>query len=321
MRFNLSAMIPAICFSGLVLAEANIEQAAVGSSADPARIVREPDIKNLVYGPHERNVLDVWKAPGECNPVLFVIHGGGWLRGDKREYVNTRLSGDLDWILQHGITVVAVNYRYSSQAPLPAPVHDAARALQFIRYKADELGIDKTRIIASGDSAGGCTAAWLATHDDLADPKASDPVLRESTRLVGAYVGSGQTSIDPVTIKEWFGDIPVRHPMIPRAAGFETEQEMEAGYEKAKAIYREFSAINHLDSNDPPVYLSYYGELDGKQNGIHHPIFGDRFKKKADEAGVPCIFRLQNASSRNPGIIDWKDWMLERFRLERAKSI
>ncbi len=317
MRPHLSALILASCIAGSFLTTVHGEPEATPDPKPdkPVRVVRDPDLENVRYGPHERNVLDVWKAAGEHNPVLFVVHGGGWLGGDKRGYVNTRMFIDLDWFLQRGVTVVAVNYRYSTQAPLPAPVYDAARALQFIRYKADELGIDKTRIIATGGSAGGCTSAWLATHDDLADPKSEDPVLRESTRLTGAYIVVGQTTIDPVTIKEWFGDIPVHHPMIPRAAGFASEQEMEAGYDGAKALYAEFSPVNHLDAGDPPVYLSCSGELDRTSDGIHHPIFGDRFKKRADEVGAPCIFRLQNSTNRNPDVIGWRDWVLERFGL------
>jgi len=71
------------------------------------------------------------------------------------------------------------------------PLGDAARALQFVRSKAAEWNIDKTRIGATGGSAGACSSLWLAFHDDLADPKSSDPVARESTRLLcAAVIGS-----------------------------------------------------------------------------------------------------------------------------------
>ena len=41
------------------------------------------------------------------------------------------------------------------------------------------------------------TTLWLAYHDDLANPKSDDPVLRESSRLCAGVGVSGQTSIDP----------------------------------------------------------------------------------------------------------------------------
>ena len=73
--------------------------------------------------------------------------------------------------------------------PVQAPMHDTARALQFLRSMAAEWRIDTTRIGAAGGSAGACTALWLAYHDDLADPAGPDPVARESTRLTCAALG------------------------------------------------------------------------------------------------------------------------------------
>lgn len=55
-------------------------------------------------------------------------------------------------------------------------------ALQFVRSKAKEWNIDKTRIGAAGESAGDCSSLWLASHDDLADPESEDSVARELTR-------------------------------------------------------------------------------------------------------------------------------------------
>ena len=87
--------------------------------------------------------------------------------------------------------------------PVEWPLHDAARALQFVRSKAAEWNIDKQRIGASGGSAGACSSLWLAFHPDMADPKSSDPVARESTRLWCAAVTGAQTTLDPQQMKEW----------------------------------------------------------------------------------------------------------------------
>src|SRR5207247_1560778 len=107
-------------------------------------------------------------------------------------------------------SVVSINYRFVSEAaaagikpPVQWPLHDAARALQFVRSKADEWNLDKSRIAASGSSAGACSALWLAFHDDLADPKSSDPTGRESTRLFCAAVVRAQTSLDPKQMTKW----------------------------------------------------------------------------------------------------------------------
>ncbi len=93
-------------------------------------------------------------------------------------------------LLEEGISVASVEYRFIAEAtadgvvpPVHGPLHDAARALQFVRSKASEWNIDKSKIAASGGSAGACTSLWLAFHSDLADPKSADPIARESTRL------------------------------------------------------------------------------------------------------------------------------------------
>ena len=100
----------------------------------------EPTQSNVPYGTHERQVLDFYRAKSEKpTPVVFFIHGGGWVSGDKKN------PPALSQYLAAGISVVSINYRYSWQAqlegirpPVQAPLHDAARALQFIRSKAKE---------------------------------------------------------------------------------------------------------------------------------------------------------------------------------------
>ena len=94
-----------------------------------------------------------------------------------------------------GISVAAINYRFILQAmehkvepPVKGCLHDAARALQTLRSKAKEWNLDPKRVGATGGSAGACTSLWLALHDDLADPKSSDPIARQSSRLTCAAV-------------------------------------------------------------------------------------------------------------------------------------
>ena len=85
---------------------------------------------NVAYGNDERNVLDFWQAEGVGpRPLLIYIHGGGWMKGDKRAMKN---AGEY---LKEGISVASINYRLVPKHPLPTPVHDAARAVQFLRFK------------------------------------------------------------------------------------------------------------------------------------------------------------------------------------------
>ena len=94
--------------------------------------------ENIKYGPHERNVLDFWQAKSDKpTPVLVSIHGGGFVAGNKS--VPPQLLKDC---LDAGISVAAINYRYSTQAIAPASFQDGARALQFLRSKANDWKID-----------------------------------------------------------------------------------------------------------------------------------------------------------------------------------
>ena len=245
-----------------------------------------PTHANVAYDSHERTVLDFWQAKGEGpRPLLIYIHGGGWINGDKKAMKNAQT------YLAHGISVATVNYRLlDKDVTLPTPVHDAARAVQFLRSKAGEWNIDKNKIVLSGQSAGACSSLWIACHDDLAKPQASDPVERESTRVLGAGVRIGQTSIDPVVIEPWIGP-NVYHAMIYKAVGEDSIENAKKNYAKHKELYQEFSAINHLSKDDPALFLEYDSRFDMSipaksiNHGIHHPVFGAKFKEQSSKVG------------------------------------
>jgi len=79
-------------------------------------------------------------------------------------------------MLDHGISVASINYRFTDTARLPAPVHDAARAVQFLRNKSVEWKLDPLRFAAYGISAGATTTLWLACRiqeqpEDMPEPE------------------------------------------------------------------------------------------------------------------------------------------------------
>ncbi len=264
-------------------------------AADEAKQL-PPTSADVSYGPHPRNVLDFWKAEGAGpRPLLVYIHGGGWTGGDKKQDTAHYLP-----FLEKGISCAAINYRLTGEAPLPAPVHDAARAIQFLRTKAAEWNIDTKHIALTGGSAGACTSMWLLLHDDLADPEASDPVLRESTRVCAAAVSAGQTSIDPKVIEGWLGPNVLKHRMINMAVGEPTIEGALQNYEKHKALYVEFSPYNHVDGKDPPLFMTYPADmtLPSKDagHGIHHPVYGVKLKEKSDSVGHECHLLIPGVS-------------------------
>lgn len=260
------------------------------SEEKPAAVVIPATFADVAYGPLPEQILDFWKAQsGQPTPLIINIHGGGWRHGPKEALGRNKR------YLEQGISIAHITYRFTPANPLPAPVMDAARALQFLRSKAAEWNIDPNRVIVTGFSAGGCSALWLATHDDLANPKSADPVERQSTRVSGAMVAGAQTTIEPDHVRNWVGEKAFDHPMICNAGGFRSNEELlKAITDPAIAkLYEEFSPIHHLSADDPPMLLEYGQLAPDNQGDIHGTAFGVEFKKKADALGLKqCWLRV-----------------------------
>ncbi|HKB05931.1 MAG TPA: alpha/beta hydrolase [Gemmataceae bacterium] len=285
----------------IVVAVACLSLIAPATAQDKkANPLPPPDVRDAKYGPHERNVIDLWKAKSDDpTPVVVYIHGGGFRAGDK----STLSSGLLARCLESGISVAAINYRLSNQAAFPAPMLDGGRAVQFLRSKAKEWNVDPKRVAATGGSAGAGISLWLAFHDDLADPKSDDPIARESTRLACAAVQGAQSSYDPRWIKEKIGGRAHEHPALMPFYGLKAD---ELDTPKAHKLYEEASAINYVTKDDAPVFLHYSepkGPLpDDAQpgQGIHHPKFGDELKAKLDPLKIECVLKHQDDYKDKP---------------------
>jgi acetyl esterase len=270
---------------------AKIRQARQGQVAGKVK----PDHADVKYGPHERNVVDLWLAKDAGpRPLVIFIHGGGWVGGDKAQVP----PADIAKLLNAGISVASINYRFSTMAPFPAPIRDGGLAVQFLRHNASQYNLDPARVACYGGSAGAVTSLWLAFHEDLADPKASDPVLRQSTRLTCAGSIAGPTTIDKKTMDDWFGMKVVTHPAILPFYGVKTEAELYS--EKVQKVAAEASPIEHATKDDPPVYLAFPQDLmplppkHSPGEMVHHPLFGVKLKEKLDSLGVECIFEARN---------------------------
>ena len=196
-----------------------------------------------------------------------------------------------------GISVAAIHYRFVTKDPFPAPMHDGARAVQFLRAKAGDFNIDPKRIACFGNSAGAGMSLWLAFHDDLAKPDSKDPVERHSTRLACAGSSGGQTTYNPRQIMEWMAVATLDpHPSLYPFYGIFAEEELEQP-EKQKLVY-DASPISHVNAGDPPVYLSYtqknepVTEVTPPNQYIHHPIFGVKLKDVMDAKKLECILKV-----------------------------
>ena len=80
--------------------------------------------------------------------------------------------------------------------------------------------------------------------------------------------------------------------MIAQAVGEKSIEQVIKKYDKYRELFVEFSPINHLDSNDPPLFMTCSAEMDlpsrDAGHGIHHPVFGVKLKAKSDKIGHEC---------------------------------
>jgi acetyl esterase/lipase len=195
-----------------------------------------------------------------------------------------------------------------------ACLHDAARALQTIRAKAKEWNIDPKRVGATGGSAGACTSLWLALHDDIADSKSSDPIARESSRLTCAAVGGAQTSLDPKELREWISNsIYGGHAFGFAAPGRGRPEEFELLIKNREQVLpwiKEYSPIELVSKDDPPIYLDYPNQktppvLGGKESDpTHSAMYGVKLVEKLKATGIEGVLSYPGHKDEKYGSIN-----------------
>ena len=288
----------------------------------------QPTVADYKYADDsDRQRLDFWQAKSDKpTPVVLLIHGGGWVGGDKSGFRNDQIKPFLD----AGISVAAIDYRFIAQAmqqkvepPVKAPLMDNARALQTIRSKAKEWNIDPTRIGATGSSAGACTSLWLAFHDDLAKPDSKDPIERESTRLTCAAVFGAQTSLDPKQVREWIPNaVYGGHAFGFAGKGRERPDEFKLLIEnrdKVMPLIKEYSPIELVDKNDPPIYLTYPKQKQQPKVGqkepdpTHSAMYGVALADELKSKGVEVVLTY-------PGKEDTKYGSPTKFLIEKLTA-
>lgn len=291
----------------------------LAGTAEPVNIRGESATYiNESYGDHPLNKFDIWIAESKNpTPLVMYIHGGGFLKGDKSKYYS---SEDLVRFLDAGVSVATINYRFMTEAPygIKASFNDSKRCLQYIRYNAGKYNIDKNRIACSGGSAGAGTSLWLAFHDDMADLRNPDPVLRESTRLTCAGAFATQSTYDIFQWEQTIGipmaDTPEQRMAIATAFGLNNTNGLDL--RRQEHIRKELDFLSEMDKNDPPIFI-----CNNHKNGIpanedelnHHPLHAKAIKKKAEEVGLEAIVYAPALRIMDPSGRDLVSFFLEKL--------
>ena len=258
---------------------------------------------DVEYDEYDETKLDIFHFPDAAAPTpLFIyIHGGGFTGGEK-EALYDWLADVPAELTAEQVAVASIDYRLLEEVDTEGvikPMTDSARALQFLRYHAEELNIDPTRVTLGGASAGAGTAIWLATHDDLADPGASDPILAESTRVSGVAAWETQASYDLI---QWTDRVLVDFELdlFDVAAQYGLSQRLWSFYgisadaQLFEPEYEEYRAnvdmLRLMSADDPPMWFHNVNEKGSYPLSVgamfHHPNHVRELSEAATEAGI-----------------------------------
>lgn len=214
----------ALALFAVLLCRTASSTAAASTPQSGTRVFR-----NVAYGPDPRQRFDVFAPAGARNaPVILMVHGGGWFRGDKRA------PGVVDgkrarWV-PRGFVVISTNYRMLPDANPLAQAQDVARALAFAQGRASQWGGDRTKFILMGHSAGGHLVALVG----------SSPATREGLTLTPwlGVVALESGAFDVVDIMR-----RAHEPLYDRAFGKDT------------SFWRAVSPTHTLADSAPPMLL------------------------------------------------------------------
>ncbi len=249
--------------------------------------------KNLSYGTHERNVMDVyWNTDYKDAPIVFTIHGGGFKNGDK-SYCNRDM---IRLYMGNGCIVVTPNYRLvkpGSPVTKDDCALDAAMAVAHMQANAGRYGGDPTRIVSTGASAGGYISAWIAYQKNWEWP-AHAKHKPKKLNIVG-WFGNSPYLPPPIIKQVADGDPPGfvmyggkrEHPATPARQGHDIQAALTKNKVWSKMVY-----IDHMghvpakrilfspQTRDPETHAAYEQFLDMVCHGKGKPKGGDVIKVK-----------------------------------------
>jgi hypothetical protein len=295
-----------------------------GISTELARFYR-----NISYSTNDRNNFDIFLPnSSEATGLIIYIHGGGFVSGDKQSAYDRQ--AEIREYLQQGIAYATINYRYLERNPqgLLASLNDAKRALQFMRYHANSLNINKSDIVVYGDSAGAGMALWLALRDDMAEPESNDPVLRETTRIRGAAVLETQASYDFV---RWEQQIFKQYglkisDMAPPGSGLERRileglnlDDIADIYKPAsEAMRHELDMLGHFDATDPEIFVANLAQSAGKPTNqsqlTHHPQHALAIYQRAAAMEHPIIAYIPKLGIEHSEQVRHVDYLIDKVK-------
>ena len=275
--------------------------------------------EDVIYGRKFGTALtmDVFTPKEKANGAgVILCVSGGWF--SSHEAINPAFCKEF---LKRGYTVFAVVHGSQPKFNLEEITRDMHRATRYIRAHAKNFGIDPNRIGITGGSAGGHLSLMQGVGGKDGDPKAKDPVDRESSRVqaVGCF-------FPPTDFLNWGEKGKVMlgtHPSVPVGGAFAFyEQDKKTlilvpvtDEEKRKEIGKKLSPIYHVASNTPPTLIVH-----GDKDPLVPLEQAERMIARLKDAGVPAELDVKVGGDHGkitveyglPKIADWFDKYLKK---------
>jgi len=163
-------------------------------------------LRDLAYGDHARQVLDIFRPTGaQTAPVAMFVHGGAFVRGAKRA-TDELYDNVLYWFARQGFVGVNVEYRLAPEAAYPCGADDLALAVEWVHGQIRRYGGDPARVLLIGHSAGGTHAASYVCDPGLGHLGRHIAALV----LISARLRADQLPANPnaTGVRAYFGDDP-----------------------------------------------------------------------------------------------------------------
>jgi len=223
-------------------------------------------IANVPYIPDGdvRHVTDIYLPNDNGNhPVIFMVHGGGYVFGDKFS-----VSFTARYFVEQGYAVIAPNYRLAPAHPYPTPLQDIACAFAWTYTHSDQYNLDMARVIVMGESAGANAVAMLASVDDRDFLLKNCPYSEfpEIDGVVSYYAPADLSSCECAEAK-WFA-----MNYLGLDGDFET---LMASEENLRDQWEQASPYIWLDGSEPP-FLLIHGTADSLVDFSESEAFVDR---------------------------------------------
>ena len=155
------------------------------------------DLTYAEYGPRKM-LADLFIPKGKGPyPAALIIHGGGWIKGDKMKFRAMGLE-----MAKRGFVSMAIDYRLAEEALFPANIHDCHAAVRFLRAHAGKYKVDPERIGVVGGSAGAHLAGLLATTAKVKTLHGKGGHEDFSSEVQAAVVMSGPMEISTGSVAE-----------------------------------------------------------------------------------------------------------------------